>query len=217
VDGVVRLLLWSLADSKTTLEELRANLPALPPPSGETAGMLAIADLPAIANVNQPWAGTQPAPATINLAATTCDQASFAKAGARNPVTRTYLIPEAGLPKRFGLSETLGQFATAKAASAFVAKIAARMKACPHRELASKVNHAVVHLQASGAASYALWRLENQVNKQQDVVPFWMGVVQLGPYVAQVNLTPVGQYDVDQKTFEALVIRARDRLHEVGQ
>ena len=26
----VRLLLWSLADSKTTLDELRANLPALP-------------------------------------------------------------------------------------------------------------------------------------------------------------------------------------------
>jgi hypothetical protein len=26
----VRLLLWSLADSKTTLEELRAKLPALP-------------------------------------------------------------------------------------------------------------------------------------------------------------------------------------------
>jgi hypothetical protein len=26
----VRLLLWNLADSKTTLDELRANLPALP-------------------------------------------------------------------------------------------------------------------------------------------------------------------------------------------
>jgi hypothetical protein len=28
--ATVRLLLWSLADSKTTLEELRAKLPALP-------------------------------------------------------------------------------------------------------------------------------------------------------------------------------------------
>jgi len=27
---IVRLLLWSLADSKTTLEELRGRLPALP-------------------------------------------------------------------------------------------------------------------------------------------------------------------------------------------
>ena len=30
----VRLLLWNLADSKTTLEELRAKLPALP--AGDT-------------------------------------------------------------------------------------------------------------------------------------------------------------------------------------
>jgi DNA-directed RNA polymerase specialized sigma24 family protein len=189
--------------------------PSLPPPSGETAGMLAIADLPAVADVNQPWAGTDPASATVNLAATTCDEADFAKSGAQKPVTRTYVIPDAGLPDRFGLSETLGRFSSAKAATAFVQRIAARMKSCPDRELASKVTHAVVQLKSPGGP-YALWRLENQVNKQEDVVPFWMGVVQVGPYVAQVNLTPVGKYDVDAKTFETLVVRARDRLHEVS-
>ena len=190
---------------------------SLPPPSGETKGMLAIADLPAIADVEQPWAGTDPAPATVNIATTTCDEADFAKSGAQKPVTRTYLIPDAGLPERFGLSETLGQFPTAKAATAFVARIANRMKTCPDRELASKVSQSVVNLDQAGGPSYALWRLENQVNKDQDVVPFWMGVVQVGPYVAQVNLTPVGKYDVDRKTFEALVVRARDRLNEVNQ
>jgi DNA-directed RNA polymerase specialized sigma24 family protein len=190
--------------------------PSLPPPSGETAGMLAIADLPAVADVDKPWAGTDPAAATVNLAATTCDEADFAKSGAQRPVTRTYLIPNAGLPDRFGLSETLGEFATAKAATAFVQRIAGRMKSCPDRELASKVSHAVVQLQSPDDA-YALWRLENQVNKQEDLVPFWMGVVQVGRHVAQVNLTPVGKYDVDAKTFEALVVRARDRLHEVDR
>jgi DNA-directed RNA polymerase specialized sigma24 family protein len=188
----------------------------LPPPSGETPGMLAIADLPAIANVNDTWAGTDPTPATVNVAATTCDKADFAKSGAKNPVTRTYLIPEAALPKRFGLTETLGEFATDKAATAFVARIAARMKACPKKELGSTVSHAVVQLR-SPASAYALWRLENQVNKQEDVVPFWMGVVQVGRYVAQVNLTPVAKYDVDRATFQALVVRARDRLHEVSK
>jgi DNA-directed RNA polymerase specialized sigma24 family protein len=187
----------------------------LPPPSGETAGMLAIADLPAIANVNDTWAGTDPTPATVNVAATTCDKADFAKAGAKNPMTRTYLIPEANLPKRFGLTETLGEFATDKAATAFVAKIAARMKACPKKELGSAVSHAEVQLK-SPASAYALWRLENQVNKQEDLVPFWMGVVQVGRYVAQVNLTPVDKYDVDRATFQALVVRARDRLNEVS-
>jgi hypothetical protein len=43
----VRLLLWSLADSKTTLDELRAKLPALPEgdhwisdPAGERFGLI---------------------------------------------------------------------------------------------------------------------------------------------------------------------------------
>jgi DNA-directed RNA polymerase specialized sigma24 family protein len=189
--------------------------PSLPPPSGETAGMLAIADLPAVADVDQPWAGTDPAPATMNLAATTCDKTDFARSGAQTPVTRTYLIPDAGLPDRFGLTETLGEFSTANDAAAFVQRIAGRMRSCPDRELASKVTRAVVQLK-SPADGYALWRLENQVNQQEDVVPFWMGVVRVGRYVAQVNLTPVGKYDVDATTFQALVVRARDRLHEVG-
>jgi hypothetical protein len=190
---------------------------SLPPASGEAPGMLAIADQPAVADVVQPWAGTDPAPAKVNLAATTCDKADFVKAGVSDAATRTYLIPNAGLPERFGLSETLGRFPSAQSATAFVTRIADRMKTCPDRELASKVTHSVVHLKARGSASYALWRLENQVNQQEDVIPFWMGVVQLGREVAQVNLTPVGKYDVDAKTFEALVVRARDRLHEVGQ
>ena len=189
----------------------------LPPASGETAGMLAIADLPAIADVTDTWAGTDPTPATVNVAATTCDKANFSGSGASKPMTRTYLIPQANLPRRFGLTETLGEFATAKAATSFVARIAARMKACPDKELGSTVSHAVVRLKAPPASSYALWRLENQVNQHQDLVPFWMGVVQVGRFVAQVNLTPVDKYDVNRTTFQALVVRARDRLYELSQ
>jgi DNA-directed RNA polymerase specialized sigma24 family protein len=188
----------------------------LPPRSGETPGMLAIADLPTIANVDQAWAGTDAEPTKTNLAATTCDEADFGAAGARNPLSRTYLIPEANLPKRFGLTETMGGFATAGAAKAFVAKIAARMKACPKKELSSTVSHAVVRLSGSAGTSYAFWRLQNQVSQHAPEVPFWMGVVQVGRYVAQVTLTPVDKYDVSQQTFQALVVRARDRLHEVS-
>jgi hypothetical protein len=179
--------------------------------------MLAIADLPVISNVMAAWAGTDPVPATVNLAATTCDQADFAGSGADHPVTRTYLIPEADLPKRFGLSETLGRFASPRAAGRFVERIVARMKACPDKDLGSTISHASVHVDGSPGSSYALWRLENQVNKEEKVVPFWMGVAQSGRYVAQVNLTPVGRYDVSPATFESLVVRARDRLAEVSR
>ena len=47
----VRLLLWSLADSKTTLDELRAKLPALPEgdhwisdEAGERFGLISYSD-----------------------------------------------------------------------------------------------------------------------------------------------------------------------------
>jgi DNA-directed RNA polymerase specialized sigma24 family protein len=190
---------------------------ALPPATGEAAGMLAIADLPTIANVMLAWAGTDPVPARLNVAATTCDQADFTKSGATDPVTRTYLIPEAGLPKRFGLTETRGEFPTSRAAAGFVGRIVSRMKTCPKRDLGSTVSHEVVRIKGTSGPSYALWRLENQVNKKEDVVPFWMGVVQVGRQVAQVTITPVGKYDVDRRTFEALVVRARDRLLEVSQ
>lgn len=54
----VRLLLWSLADSKTTLDELRARLPWIDPPNAwishettERFGLLAYGELPDIGPV----------------------------------------------------------------------------------------------------------------------------------------------------------------------
>ncbi len=80
--------------------------PVLPPPSGETPGTLAAADLPVVGAVNRPWVGTKPVPARPNVAATTCDRANFVRSGAPRAVTRTFLIPQARLPRRFGITET---------------------------------------------------------------------------------------------------------------
>jgi hypothetical protein len=48
---IVRILLWSIFDSKTTIDELRDGLPALPPPSewiwsesGERFGLVTFGD-----------------------------------------------------------------------------------------------------------------------------------------------------------------------------
>lgn len=189
----------------------------LPPASGETAGMLAIADLPVIANVMRPWVGTDATTATTNPAATTCDKANFLRAGAAKPLTRTFLIPQARLPERFGVTETIGRFRTAKAAAVFVNRVVTAMKACPDKQLSSTVGQTVVEAKGYRGSTYALWRLENQVNQRQDTVAFWMGIIRVGAYVAQVNLTPVAKYDVSQSTFKAMVTRARDRLFEVSQ
>ncbi|MCS7006335.1 MAG: hypothetical protein RMM28_02630 [Thermoleophilia bacterium] len=66
---IVRILLWSLFDSKTTIDELRASLPALEPPStwvwseaSERFGLIAFGDeLPEAAAQAAELIGSEPA------------------------------------------------------------------------------------------------------------------------------------------------------------
>ena len=188
-------------------------VPVLPPPSGETRGMLAVADLPAVGSINQPWVGADPAPARVNVAATTCDEADFVKGGAISPLTRTFLIPQARkLPRRFGITETYGDFRQPANAKKFFTAISGRMASCEDRQLSSKVPTAVVVGKGYRGSSYALWRVDNEINDKQETVSYWMGIAQVGRYVAQVNFTPSGDADVDEDTFRAMITRARDRM-----
>jgi DNA-directed RNA polymerase specialized sigma24 family protein len=184
------------------------------PASGEAPGMLATVDLPAVSTITNPWVGTDPVQGGPNLAATTCDRADFARAGAR-PRSRTFLIPEQhDLPQRFGLTETVGTFRSVAAATAFVQLVRKRMKTCPKRQLGSRLSH---HLEQSKAdarpgATYSLWRQTAEINAKKATVAYWMGIVRVGRSVAQVNFAPAGSADVDVTSFRALVVRARDRL-----
>jgi DNA-directed RNA polymerase specialized sigma24 family protein len=202
----------------TCLGTSRSVRSALPRSASDAAGTLAIVDLPVIKAVRarQAWAGTSPADATQNPAATTCDRANFARSGARKPVARSYLFPNAGLPSRFGLTETVARFATPKAAARFVAQVTERMKRCPDRELGSTVTQQLVRTTKAPGGTLALWRLGNQVNPQQAEVMYWVGITRSGSAVAQLLLTPVKEYDVSQKTFSRLMARAQQRLAELG-
>jgi hypothetical protein len=180
--------------------------------------MLATVDLPAVASIAKPWVGTDPVRGGPNLAATTCDQADFAKAGAK-PSSRTFLIPEqSDLPQRFGLTETVGTFSTPAAAAKFVAQIRGRMKTCEKRQLGSKVGQHFEQGRADqrAGATYSMWRQTAEINSKKATVSYWMGIAQVGRSVAQVNFAPAGSDDLDAATFRALVVRARDRLAELS-
>jgi DNA-directed RNA polymerase specialized sigma24 family protein len=187
------------------------------PPSGEAAGMLATVDLPPVSTIDEPWVGTDPTEGGPNLAATTCDQANFTKAGGK-PRSRTFLIPEEpDLPQRFGLTETVGTFPSAAAAQRFVTVVRKRMETCEKRQLGSRLSH---HLQQARAdarpgATYSLWRQTAEINAKKSTVSYWMGVARIGRQVAQVNFAPAGAADLDADAFRALVVRARDRLAEL--
>jgi DNA-directed RNA polymerase specialized sigma24 family protein len=184
-----------------------------PPPSGEERGILAVADLPPVGRIAQPWVGTAPAPARVNPSATTCDRADFTKSGARTTRTRTYLIPEASLPARFGLSETYGVFPSTRAAARFLTGVRAKVDRCEDRDLATKVTNA--QRQRTSSLELSTWDLSTEVANDRSV-RFRLGFVRVGRTVAQLTFAPSPADDVTATSFHALLVRAGDRLRELG-
>jgi hypothetical protein len=184
-----------------------------PPPSGEERGILAVADLPPVGRIAQPWVGTAPAPARVNPSATTCDRADFTKSGARTTRTRTYLIPEASLPARFGLSETYGVFPSTRAAAKFLTAVRAKVDRCEDRDLATKVTNA--QRQRTSTLDLSTWDLSTEVADDRSV-RFRLGFVRVGRTVAQLTFAPSPADDVTARSFHALLVRAGDRLRELG-
>ena len=187
--------------------------PVPPPPSGEEPGILAVVDLPPVGRIEQPWVGTDAAPAKVNPSATTCDQADFSAAGAVRTRTRTFLIPEARLPDRFGLSETYGVFASARAAGRFTDTIARRMASCEDRKLATHVLHPH-HNGGVDGMRWWTWDLRTEVT-EHETVRFRVGFVRVGDRVAQVTFAPTPREDMSSEQFRELVGRAGDRLREL--
>ena len=185
-----------------------------PPPTGEQEGMLAVADLPPIGTITKPWVGTKAAPAGKNPAATTCDRADFVAAGSQRSLSRTFLIPGAHMPDRFGLGETWGRFASTRQAKAFVQQVRKRMDACEDKDLGAKISNRSESVRGPRGSVWAMWRLESEISDNRKI-GYWMGIVRYGPHVAQVGFVPGDRSDVSPAAFRALVVRARDRLFEL--
>lgn len=185
-----------------------------PPPSGEEPGLLAVADLPPVGRVAKPWVGTDPVPARPNPAATSCDRADFAAAGARRPLSRTYLIPEADLPTRFGLAETIGTFRRPRGAQGLLDRVRSRVAGCEDREVSTSVVSSASGSRGRGVR-WSTWVLETEVG-ENSTVRFRLGFIRVGPRVAQLTFAPAAGADMTDARFRALVLRAGDRLRELG-
>ena len=185
-----------------------------PPPTGEQEGMLAVADLPPIGTITRPWVGTKAGPSGDNPAATTCDRADFKAAGARRSLSRTFLIPGAHTPARFGLSETWAQFTTSKQARAFVQQVRKRMDRCEDKDLGATISQRDQGRNGPKGSAWTMWRLTSEINDDKKVA-YWMGIARYGPHVAQVGFVPGDTFDVKPAAFRALVVRSRDRLFEL--
>lgn len=185
-----------------------------PPPSGEELGILAVVDLPPVGRIEEPWVGTEAGPAPVNPSATTCDRANFMRQGASKTRARTFLIPEAKLPDRFGLSETYGVFASARVADLFLGNMRRQLNTCEDRDLATQVRHARSDRDGSTDTELSTWDLETEVSDKESVL-FRLGFVRVGNKVAQVNFSPAHDEGMSPRDFRALVVRAGERLREL--
>jgi hypothetical protein len=170
--------------------------------------MLAEVDLPPVTGVERPWVGTEPRKALQNAAATNCDNTSFRARKMRESITRTFLIPGAKLPARFGLTETIGSLPEARA-KAFVAGVRKKLAVCSEKKMGTDVTR-VRHL-ADKHDDLSVWHVTTEISDEVSV-SFLMGIVRHHNAVAEIGFVPAPKVTMAPGAFEALVERARVRL-----
>jgi len=190
-----------------TRPELKGSAPV---PVGDAPGMLAEVDLPPVSRVMKPWVGTEPRRASVNVAATGCDNTAFSGKQMSNNLTRSFVIPAAKLPVAFGITETVGTLPGAQA-RAFVADVRRELDACPDRDrgLGTEVTR-LAHRQ-SKTHDMTVWRLTTELNDKHSVT-YLMGIVREGTAVSQVGFVPEPGVTMGPDAFVALVTRAGERL-----
>lgn len=172
-------------------------------------GLLGTVDLPAVADINLPWAAPPATAANRNLAATPCDHTSFS--AARSSVTRVFLIPEAKqLAPTFGITETIGTFSSQGAASAFQDAIKGKLDSCQKNDLGSHVSLIPVPGLPSTVDAFA-WQIQFQTSANNSVT-YDMAAISAGLSAAQLSFVPDGSHTISDQDFAALVVRAAARL-----
>jgi DNA-directed RNA polymerase specialized sigma24 family protein len=179
---------------------------AAPVPAATVPAMLAEVDLPPVTGVEKPWVGTEPRQARSNAAATTCDQTDFRSTS--NGVTRTFLVPGAGLPAQFGLTETIGSLPEKKAA-AFVERIRTALAKCSDKHMGTQVTP--VRKVDEKGRDLSVWHVSTEISENK-TVDYLMGVVRDGTAIAQIGFVPAPKVGFAPGAFVGIVERALDRL-----
>ena len=184
-----------------------------PVPVGKHPSLLVEADLPPVPTIEEPWAGTQPTKAKVNVAATRCDDTEFTGPGFAKSLTRTFVIPAATqLPPEFGLSETVGALPS-KQAHAFVSGIRDKLTKCPDDDLGTEVEKLAE--EESGRRDLYVWRLTVEVSEDRSV-RYLMAAIRDGGAVAQLTFVPSADVSIGTDPFLTLVRRAQERLRQLS-
>ena len=179
---------------------------------GDPPGLLSSADLPPVEVVRGPWVGTEPVRARSNLAATRCDNTSFAGQGFTRPLTRTFVFPESPRSGQLGLSQTAGTLPSAARARQFVQGVAASIRRCGEENAGTSVS--ALATRSGKHQELSAWALSIEVSDTQSF-PFLMAILRDGRTVSQVGFTPVGSMTMARPDFVAVAQRALERLSDL--
>ena len=202
---------WSICDHPAagTCSTRPASTPVAPPPGEDGHGLVQVVDLPPAPGVTKPWVATEPTRAKLNTAATRCDKADFYDKSIPYSTTRSFLVPEAGLPSAFGLTETLGRFRSAKAADTFVSTIRSRMNSCEDKDMAATV---ATRLQRSTSSEdLDIWSVTTEISDAKKVT-YLMAIGRRNDVVVQLGFVPVPGHAIGDTAFKALAERGLDRI-----
>ncbi len=190
-------------------------VPGLPSPVGERSGLLVAVDLPPVGHVARPWVGTRPVTLHVDRPPVACDRAGFVTSGATGVRARTFLVPGAGLPVRFGLTETAARFPSRRRAGDALSGVRRAVAGCHRRHLATTVGPER-RVGGPGRHDASAWDLTTRVTGSS-TVRFRLGLVRAGSRVAELSLSPVEGADLSSAAFDALLQRAGDRLAASGR
>ncbi|MET1059274.1 MAG: sensor domain-containing protein [Nocardioides sp.] len=214
LDPMVSLMgsaVWSLCDHPAagTCSTRPVSAPVAPPAGEDGHGLVQVVDLPPAPGVTRPWVATEPQKAKLNTAATRCDKADFYDKSIPYSSTRSFLVPGAGLPNAFGLTETLGRFRSAKAADAFVSTVRGRMDGCEDKDMATTVTTRLER--STPNEDLNIWSVTTEVSDEKKVT-YLMAIGRRNDVVVQLGFVPVPGHTVTDAAFTALAERGLDRV-----
>jgi hypothetical protein len=214
--GILDTSLGLLCESTGGICQLDSDVrPVQPPVTGEANGFLGAVDIPPVANLAKVLVGTPPKhyPSQQNPAATSCDEAQFNGDGVTGVRSRSYVVLHAKqVPTTFGVTETIATFPSEARATNYLRRLQGRLGKCEDRYITARVRGP--HRDGEGTVKIRTWWLSLEATSKKEI-EYRVALVRNGSRVAQVMFTPVGRFDVSGRAFNALAIRAGQRLAEL--
>lgn len=179
-----------------------------PVPVGDVPGVLRVLDLPPVTGVDQPWEGTEPRQYQRNYAALGCARADFGAAGMTNAATRSFLMPDAGLPDTFAITQVVGTMAEGDARG-FVNGLRNQIDTCTKDNLGTDAD--IITQRSNADEDLIIWEMSTDLSDDRTLT-YQMAIMRRGTAVSQLGFFPAADAGLAPGSFATLVDRALGRL-----